>query len=115
MAAEIVLGHKHGGDCILCMCRPTSSTSPTKKVLPMFTAVGVDVNYGDNANICVVCAGVMADLLGRPPKEEVEKLRERLERLTEQHESLQESYAEQDELIAKIREGAKAQKKVRAA
>lgn len=113
MAAEIVLSSKHGGDCILCMCRPTTE-GRTKRVLPMFTAIGVDVNWGENANICQVCAGVMADLLGRPPEEEVQKLHEKYERLVEQHESLQEEHTEQDELITRIREGSNAQRKVRA-
>lgn len=114
MAADIVLGSRHGGDCILCMCRPTSEDE-TPKVLPMFTAVGVDVNYGDNANVCVVCAGVMADLLGRPKKKEVEALRGKYDRLVEQHESLQEEYTKLDDKVQKIKAGVKAQKEVRAA
>lgn len=112
MAAEIVLSRKHGGDCILCMCRPVDHES---RVKPMFTAVGVDVNWGENANICVVCAGVMADLLKRPPREEVQEVRDKYQALLEQHEALQEKFVEQDELLEKIREGGKAQKKVRAA
>jgi hypothetical protein len=112
LAAEIVLSRKHGGDCILCMCRPVDHDGHVK---PMFTAVGVDVNWGENANICVVCAGVMADLLKRPPREEVAELKRRHQTLLEQHSSLQEAFTEQGELIDKIKEGAKAQKKVRAA
>jgi len=112
MAAEIVLSHKHGGDCILCMCRPISEDG---KVFPMFTAVGVDVNWGENANICVVCAGVMADLLGRPRRVEVEELREKYDRLRKQHESLQEEFTDLDEKVQKIKAGSKAAKEVRAA
>lgn len=112
MAAQIELGHKHGGDCILCMCRPTNDHG---QVEPMFTAVGVDVNWGENANICVVCAGVMADLLGRVERSEHRELKRRYSDRLRDNEVLAEKLAEQEELLTKIREGGKAQRKVRAA
>lgn len=112
MSAQLVLGHKHGGDCILCMSRPVDEI--TGRVEPMFTAVGVDVNYGDNANVCVVCAGVMADLLERPTASEHQNARERYLRLRQQHEDLQQAFTKQAELIDRIKQGAKAQKEVRA-
>jgi hypothetical protein len=112
MAAQIELGHKHGGDCILCMCRPTNDHG---QVEPMFTAVGVDVNWGENANICVVCAGVMADLLGRKSSEDWVKLVQAKRKLGDKVAEQEGKLAEQEELLNKIREGGKAQRKVRAA
>jgi hypothetical protein len=112
MAAQIELGHKHGGDCILCMCRPTNDHNQAE---PMFTAVGVDVNWGENANICVVCAGVMADLLGRKSSDDWVKLVQAKRNLGDRVAELEEKLAEQEDLLTKIREGGKAQRKVRAA
>lgn len=114
MAAEIELSHKHGGDCILCMCRPVSEDGK-RQVLPMFTAIGVDVNWGENANICVVCAGVMADLLGRKSSDDWKELVRAKRRLADKVQELNEKLDTQQELIDKIRAGTKAAKEVRAA
>lgn len=32
--------------------------------------LGTDINYGDHAYLCIECAGVVADLMGRVPEEE---------------------------------------------
>lgn len=112
MAAEIVLGRKHGGDCILCMCRPTDEEN---RVEPMFTAVGVDVNWGQDANICVVCAGVMADLLGRRSSDSWVKMTRAKRSLADRVAELEEKLTEQEKDLERVRAGAKAQKKIREA
>jgi hypothetical protein len=82
------------------------------EVLPMVVCEGMDINWGEDMNICADCAGVIADLIGRVDPEKYHKLRERHDKLTQQHEDLQEEFVKQGALIERIRDGAKARREV---
>lgn len=106
------------GTCIICNCFPKDETKEGHVYLPMFHAVGVDVNWGEDLNICQICVGVMADMLGRRSIEEYMKVCEQLSALQTEHGALREEHAEQTDRITKIlagRRAAKAQKEKRAA
>jgi hypothetical protein len=95
--AEIKMTTAVKGTCIICNCMPVDETKETRPPLPMFHAVGVDVNWGEDCNICKICAGVMADMMGRPDELKVAKL-------SRQFRALKESYDEQTERFDKYRE-----------
>lgn len=59
------------GCCLLCASNPVDETKAEKPLLPFIHVPGLDVNWGDSVYICWNCAGVMADLLGRPAEEKV--------------------------------------------
>jgi hypothetical protein len=110
MAAQIELKRNFRGDCVLCRCAPRDEDN---KILPMFVAIGVDVNWGEDANICTVCAGVMADILGRVESGRFEKLKSRVGILEDKLTEVTDEKLKQDKILERIRDGSKAQKEVR--
>jgi hypothetical protein len=103
------------GTCIICNCYPRDETKEGHVYLPMFHAVGVDINWGEDCNICQVCAGVMADMMGRVDAGRHEKLVTQHEDLQESFVTLQEQFDEQKARIKRILEGRKAAKEQKAA
>lgn len=56
------------GDCFICSCRPVDE----KGELYEFVYVeGMDINWGETPYICWDCAGIIADLIGRPEAEKI--------------------------------------------
>lgn len=103
------------GTCIICNCYPRDETKENHVYLPMFHAVGVDVNWGEDCNICQICAGVMADMMGRVSAEKHDKLVTKHATLKADHEELQGQFTEQKARIGRILEGRKAAKEQKAA
>jgi hypothetical protein len=56
------------GTCMFCATNPTEGGKP----LPMVTAVGMDINWGETPYICWTCCGIIADLVDRPDRAKVE-------------------------------------------
>jgi hypothetical protein len=112
MAAELILTTNIGNDCLLCNCRPVNEDSREREVLPMIHHVGGDVNWGEQVNICMVCAGVIADLLDRPDKDKVEKLKEAHTNLKSEHAELVAEHEKQKLQIDKYVKGRKAEKEL---
>lgn len=69
MAGQWTSTTKFRGECVACRTVPVVDG----RVRPMLVAVGIDVNWGEDLNICETCAGVMADLLGRPDDDTLTK------------------------------------------
>jgi hypothetical protein len=67
------------GPCTFCGCTPTDQSQPHSPVLEMIRAVGVDVDWGNDLLVCQPCAGFIADMIGRPSAEKVEKVESRVE------------------------------------
>lgn len=113
--AKIVMTHQFKSPCLICNCVPKDETSEVNHALEMFHAEGVDVNWGEDCNICQICAGVMADMMGRRTQKEYILLAEKHARLIEDHEELVETHAHQKDRLSKILEGRKAQREQRSA
>src|SRR5262245_16594460 len=111
---KIVLTQKFRHSCLLCNCTPMSE-GPTKQPLPMFHAEGVDVNWGEDALICQICVGVMADMLGRPSIDMHAQLIDERDDLQLQLEEVTGKFSDQSERINKILEGRKAEREQKAA
>lgn len=111
--AQIIMTNKVKGTCIICNGMPVDETSEVRKPLPMFHAVGVDVNWGEDCNICKVCAGVMADMMGRPDELKVAKLSKAHKELTAQFVDVSEKFSDYRERVKELVQGKKAQKTLR--
>jgi hypothetical protein len=112
MAAELILTHEFNGDCLLCGCTPVNEETPERETLPMVHQVGGDVNWGEQVNICMVCAGVIADLLDRPNADKVAKLQEAHLKLKNSHEKLQAEHVDTKKKIDQYVKGRKAEKEL---
>lgn len=97
-------------DCTLCRTTPVDDTTETKKVLPMIVAVGIDVNWGEDMNICLDCAGVISDLIDRRPAGESHDWKLRAQDLEEELEQANAKLEAQQERFKRIVEGRKAEK-----
>ena len=112
--AQIILKSKGvKGPCIICNGAPVDETSETRNQLPMFHAVGVDVNWGEDCNICQVCAGVMADMLGRVDQVKFARLSKAHEALTEDYDKVTSTFKKYRDRVKDLIEGKKAQKELR--
>ena len=111
--AQIVMTTKVKGTCIICNGMPVDETKETRPPLPMFHAVGVDVNWGEDCNICKICAGVMADLMGRPDELKVRKLSNQFQALKADHDDLIERFDEYREKVKSLVAGKKAHKELK--
>jgi hypothetical protein len=67
--------------CMFCACTPVDEH---KRILKMVTCEGMDINWGETPYICMICCGIIADLIGRP-SEEVVKAGVRGARLQKKH------------------------------
>jgi hypothetical protein len=76
-------------------------------------AEGVDVDWGNSVYICWECSNLIADLMGRVPREFSDKTEAKLEATEVELGELQEKYEAQEALIQKIRDGGAAQKTLR--
>lgn len=103
------------GTCIICNCFPRDETKENHVYLPMFHAVGVDVNWGEDLNICQICARVMGEMLGLVEPDDLVKLQQKHTKLKVDHEELQGQFDEQKARIKRILEGRKAAKEQKAA
>lgn len=112
---KIVFKSDFRGPCIICRCMPVDEESRERKPLPMFHAEGVDVNWGEDVNICQVCAGVMSDMMGRADEVTVQRLKTENKGLNAAYDELTKKYNEQTTRIKKILEGRKAEKTQREA
>lgn len=112
--AQIVLKSKGiKGTCIICNCAPVDETKEDRPQLPMFHAVGVDVNWGEDCNICQICAGVMADMLGRASEIEVARLSKAHQALVEEHDAQDELFSKYRARVRELVDGKKAHKQLR--
>ena len=112
MAAELILTHNFNGDCLLCGCTPLDELEPNRPTLPMIHQVGGDVNWGEQVNICQVCAGVIADLIDRPEAGKIEKLQTALTSVREKYEATAQELEETKVKIDKYVKGRKAEKEL---
>jgi hypothetical protein len=56
------------GDCFICSCRPVDEEGELREFI---YPEGMDINWGETPYICWDCAGIMADLIGRPDAEKI--------------------------------------------
>lgn len=103
------------GDCTVCGQRPVNEKDRNGPTLEMVVAVGIDINWGEDLNICQVCAGVICDLMGRPAVNVVEDLGNKVADLTAKLRDKNEKLKRQGVLIDKVKEGGKAQKELKSA
>jgi len=103
------------GSCTLCRTAPMDELQETRRILPMVVAVGMDVNWGEDMNICQDCAGVIADLIGRVPGDSAAHWESRAHELEDEVDELRGKLEAQQERFKKIVEGRKAEKDQRAA
>lgn len=96
--------------CLTCSCNPTN---PDGSQMMAVFAEGVDVDWGNSVYICMECADLVADLIGRVPREFSDKTEAELEALKVEHTELIEAHEAQEALIQKIRDGGAAQKTLR--
>ena len=96
--------------CACCGQGPTTNEGEIKKVI---WAEGVDIDWGNSLYICWDCAELVSDLCGRVTREGFDRLEKELEELRERHVALLEKYEEQEGLLDKIREGSRAQKRIK--
>jgi 5-methylcytosine-specific restriction endonuclease McrA len=102
---ELILTNNYRGECLLCGSCPTDDDG---HILPMVHAVGMDVNWGEDINVCQPCGGVIADLLGRRSEEVFKKLERDLANTETELRDLKEEHAAQSTRVQKILEGRKA-------
>jgi hypothetical protein len=96
--------------CIICNGMPFDESKEVQQPLPMFHAVGVDVNWGEDCNICQNCVGVMADMMGRADADKVASLSRKHQAIVEKYAELNTEYQAQRERLRKILDGRKATK-----
>src|SRR5262245_32752375 len=107
---KLVLTNRLTQACLLCHCTPMDETKEVRTPMPMFHAQGVDVNWGEDALICQLCAGVMADMLGRVPVERYEKLLRASKKVRDDNTRLRKQLAAQTERLDTILAGERAKK-----
>lgn len=111
--AKIVMTAAFKGPCIICNCVPVDETQEGRPPLPMFHAEGVNVNWNEDCNVCKICAGVMADMMGRADELKVARLTKELEALQTAHDELTETHAELVAKVDRLIDGKKAVKEIR--
>ena len=107
---KLVLTNKLTQACLLCHCTPMDETKEVRTPMPMFHAQGVDVNWGEDALICQLCAGVMADMLGRVPVEKYDRLFKASKRIKEDNARLKKQTTDLTERLDIILAGERAKK-----
>lgn len=111
----IIMTKQFKGPCIICNCVPVDETTEERTPLPMFHAEGVNVNWNEDCNVCKICAGVMADMLGREDEVKVARLRKKHETLVAEHDELVEAHADLTAKVERLIDGKKAVKEIREA
>lgn len=95
-----------------CICGGNGTNSKGGQADAIY-APGVDIDWGGSLYICMECADVIADLICRSTREGFDKLQAKNKVLEDQVKQMTVLIEHQGELIAKVREGAKAQKTLR--
>lgn len=111
--AKIIMTKAIKGPCIICNCVPVDETAEERTPLPMFHAEGVNVNWNEDCNVCKICAGVMADMLGREDEVKVARLRKELEALQSAHEELTSEHEKLTSQVDRLIEGKRAVKEIK--
>lgn len=111
--AKIIMTQKFNSPCIICNCTPVDETQEGRPPLPMFHAEGVNVNWNEDCNICKICAGVMADMLGRDDELTTARLRKELEALQDSHAELTNEHEKLTSQVERLIDGKKAVKEIR--
>lgn len=113
MAGQFVMT-KAQGDCSVCGSSPRNEKDRNGPKLPMIVAVGIDINWGEDLKICQPCANVIADLMGRADAETTEELGAKVVDLTTRVKDQGKKLKEQQKVIDRIKDGAKAAKELKA-
>lgn len=106
------LTDKPKGPCTACGSQPVDEKDQNRPPLAMIHAIGLDINWGEELNLCQNCVGHIADLVGRVSDEKIEALESQVALLTKQRDKANKELGELQPLVEKIREGAKAKKKI---
>lgn len=109
MPGDLIFTAKLNGDCLLCGCTPMSE-GPVPEVLPMAHARGMDVNWGEDVNICQSCIGVMADFCGRVSVEKHERVCSELAEVRREFELLSTRYEATRARVSRIVDGERAKR-----
>jgi hypothetical protein len=100
--------------CLLCHNSPVDETREDRRPLPAIFAPGLDVNWGESVYICAGCAGLMADLMDRPSRAEVEKIEGRRDFLEKRVKKISGELAKKTSQLERIIAGKRAVKEAKA-
>jgi len=110
---ELVKGMElNPNECVLCANNPLDEI--TGKQQEAIFAPGVDVNWGNSVYICMSCAQIIADLIGRVPVEGFDNLKAKFDALDEEHTELVEQHAKARKLLERVADGKRATREVKA-
>lgn len=102
------------GQCFVCLQTPYSKDKDEDRETPdPAVDLGVDINFGDQAYLCLNCARVVAQVLDFVGPEEYEGIKEENEDLKAKMEELKEEYGALQARVKQILEGKKAEKSVK--
>lgn len=96
--------------CVLCANNPVDEITGEQQ--DCIFAPGVDVDWGGSVYICWNCAGIIADLVERVPREEHDELKAGFEGLAADHELLQEKYDKAVDKLGRIAQGRRAEREL---
>ncbi|MDE2107004.1 MAG: hypothetical protein KGL39_57890 [Patescibacteria group bacterium] len=97
--------------CVVCGSNPNGDDGlPCDAIF----APGVDIDWGGSLYICWECGNIIANLVGRTTREGYDKLETKYFQLKEKYEELERAHEKAEVLLNKIREGARAQREVKA-
>ena len=112
MAIELVKAMvQNPGTCMACGGSPCDESGKQKPAIDL----GVDINWGEGAYVCEDCVHLIVKFFGYEDLDTITKTREENERLRKENTDLSKKLEEQEVVLAKIREGSKAVRKVKAA
>lgn len=95
-----------------CVCCNTTPLGPDNEPAPAID-LNVDVDWGNNAYLCVECVNVICDLWGRVDEDTHNQLLKENKQLGKDHARLRERFKEQREDLKKLVEGQKVEHKVK--
>ena len=101
---------KQPGVCFICGCTPYKGSKPKRAI-----DLERDYDWGNNAYICSECGHLIATLLGYKDLTTLHKLEAKVESQKEEIKQQKEQLEKQEKQLARIRDGGKAVKEVKAA
>lgn len=98
------------GECALCGGNPPGDDGRPQKAI---WAEGVDIDWGSALYICGECSRVIADLIGRVPQDDHDKLVQRYQKLDGEHTKLLRRHGRLRSNARAVVSGEKAKKEIK--